>query len=186
VISNSGSPAEISRAIQYGIKDYFVKATFDLSHVTQKIKEFLGDAMISPTTSNADAPATPAQTLKLLIVEDDKFLRDLEAQKLSKENLSVIVAMDGEQGVALATKELPDVILLDILLPGIDGFEVLTQVKQIPALAKTSVIMLSNFGQREDIERAQKLGADKFLIKANYTLDEIVDEVKQVVANRKP
>jgi CheY-like chemotaxis protein len=75
-------------------------------------------------------------------------------------------------------------VLLDILLPGIDGFEVLTRMKQNPQLDKIVVIMLSNFGQKEDIERAQKLGAQKFLIKANYTLDEIVKEVEDTIMGK--
>lgn len=116
------------------------------------------------------------------MVEDDKFLRDLAAQKMVKENLDVTTAMDGEQGLSLAEKSIPNIILLDILLPGIDGYEVLRRIRLNPALANTHVAMLSNFGQREDVERALKGGADHFLVKANYTLDEVVQEVKRIVA----
>ncbi|OGZ04965.1 MAG: hypothetical protein A2845_04325 [Candidatus Lloydbacteria bacterium RIFCSPHIGHO2_01_FULL_49_22] len=119
--------------------------------------------------------------MKVLVIEDDKFLRDLALQKIAKEGFNVVAAVDGEQGVEFAEKEIPDIILLDILLPGIDGFEVLSRVRANPALAQTKVSMLSNFGQREDIEKALKGGADQFMVKANYTLDEIVAEVKKMV-----
>ncbi len=180
VVSNLGQPEEISRAIQYGISDYVVKSTSNPSAIAEKVRRKLIKEPPPPLPG-----AVPAGKLKILVIEDDKFLRDLEVQKLQKEpNLSVFAAMDGEQGVSIAEKELPDIILLDILLPGIDGFEVLTRVKSNPVLARAKVIMLSNFGQREDIERAQKLGAMRFLIKANYTLDEIVAEVRDVAAQQ--
>lgn len=190
IVSNSGQPVEIDRALQFGIKDYFVKASFDPEQVLAKIRKHLS-VPISPQAPADNSPeepgaasTTPASTNgslpKLLIIEDDKFLRDLEIAKLGKEGFVVNAAQDGEQGLAMAAADTPDIILLDILLPGIDGFEVLARLKQDPKYKDTKVIMLSNFGQREDIERADKLGAVKFLIKANYTLDEIVEEVKQV------
>ncbi|OGZ07299.1 MAG: hypothetical protein A3C93_04930 [Candidatus Lloydbacteria bacterium RIFCSPHIGHO2_02_FULL_54_17] len=120
---------------------------------------------------------------KLLIIEDDKFLRELAVQKLIKDGLDVTSAMDGEQGIQSAEKTIPDAILLDILLPGIDGFEVLKRVRANPALANARVIMLSNFGQTEDVEKAKVAGADRFLIKANYTLDEIIAIVREVLAS---
>jgi DNA-binding response OmpR family regulator len=186
IISATGDLVEISRAIKLRISDYFVKATFDPKQSAQKVKKLLGDGSPSSTTV-APAKMEEAQVLtKLLIVEDDKFLRDLAAQKLSKEHLQVFTAVDGEQGVAVAEKEIPDIILLDILLPGIDGFEVLKRIRANPALQKTHVSMLSNFGQREDIERAIAAGADQFMVKANYTLDEIVQEVKKIIATPRP
>lgn len=126
-------------------------------------------------------PDTNTKT-KLLIIEDDKFLRELAVQKLFKEGLDVSAAMDGEQGILLAEKFTPDVVLLDILLPGIDGFEVLKRIRANETLKATRVIMLSNFGQTEDLEKARVLGADKFLVKANYTLDEIIKVVHEVLA----
>ena len=82
----------------------------------------------------------------------------------------------------MAEKEIPDIILLDILLPGIDGYEVLRRVRANPILTYTYIAMLSNFGQREDIQRALSEGADQFLVKANFTLDEVVEEVKKVIS----
>ncbi len=188
IISATGDLVEISRAIKLRINDYFVKATFDPKQAAQKIRKILGDGG-TPSATTVAAPAKLEATqvmTKLLIVEDDKFLRDLASQKLSKEHLQVFTAVDGEQGVSVAEQEIPDIILLDILLPGIDGFEVLKRIRANPKLQKTHVSMLSNFGQREDIERAMAAGADQFMVKANYTLDEIVQEVKKIIATPRP
>lgn len=188
IISATGDLVEISRAIKLRISDYFVKATFDPKQAAQKIRKILGDGG-APSATTAATPAKLEATqvsTKLLIVEDDKFLRDLASQKLSKEHLQVFTAVDGEQGVSVAEQEIPDIILLDILLPGIDGFEVLKRIRANPKLQKTHVSMLSNFGQREDIERAMAAGADQFMVKANYTLDEIVQEVKKIIATPRP
>lgn len=116
---------------------------------------------------------------KILLVEDDRFLRELMSQKLIKMGYDLIAAIDGEEGVEKAKSEKPEIILLDIMLPGIDGFGVLTQVKADPGTADIPVIMLSNLGQREDIDRALKIGATDFLVKAHFTPQEIIDKIEQ-------
>jgi len=116
---------------------------------------------------------------KILLVEDDRFLRELMSQKLIKMGYDLIAAVDGEEGVEKAKSEKPEIILLDIMLPGIDGFGVLAQVKADPSTADIPVIILSNLGQREDIDRALKLGATDFLVKAHFTPQEIIDKIEQ-------
>jgi len=114
----------------------------------------------------------------ILIIEDDKFLRDLIARKLLKEGYKVSEAIDGEEGMKKVKEEKPDLVLLDLILPGIDGFEVLSRVKEDPASAQIPVIILSNLGQKEDVEKGVKLGAVDYLIKAHFTPKEIIDKVK--------
>lgn len=106
------------------------------------------------------------ESKKVLIVEDDEFLRSLAAKRLEKEGYSVSVAIDGEKAVSAATDGVPDVILLDLLLPGMNGFEVLEKVRAVDNLKNIPVIVFSNLGQKEDIEKAKGLGATDFLIKA--------------------
>jgi len=118
---------------------------------------------------------------KILIIEDDKFLRDLISQKLLKEGFDIAQAIDGEDGVKKIKEENPDLILLDLILPGIDGFEVLTQMKADQNLASIPVIILSNLGQKEDIEKGLKLGANDFLIKAHFTPGEIIEKIKSIL-----
>ena len=114
----------------------------------------------------------------ILIVEDDKFLRELIVQKLLKEGYAVSEAIDGEEGIKKIKGEKPDLVLLDLILPGIDGFEVLSQMKNEPGSSSIPVIILSNLGQKEDVEKGLKLGAVDYLIKAHFTPGEIIDKIK--------
>jgi len=118
---------------------------------------------------------------KILIVEDDKFLRELIARKLAKENFEVAEAVDGEEGIKKAKEEKPDLVLLDLILPGIDGFEVLSKIKEDEATQKIPVIVLSNLGQKEDVERCMQLGAVNYMIKAHFTPVEIIEKVEAVL-----
>jgi DNA-binding response OmpR family regulator len=118
---------------------------------------------------------------KILIIEDDKFLRDLIVQKLQKEGYAIVEAVDGEEGVSRAREEQPDLLLLDLILPGIDGFMVLEQVKKDQKTKHIPVIILSNLGQKEDVDRGLRLGAADFLIKAHFTPGEIIEKIKAVL-----
>ncbi len=118
---------------------------------------------------------------KILVIEDDKFLRELISQKLIKEGYDIAEAVDGEKGVESVKKEKPDLVLLDLILPGIDGFEVLSRIKSNPALAQVPVIVLSNLGQKDDIERGLKMGAADYLIKAHFTPSEIINKIRAVL-----
>ncbi|PIZ89423.1 MAG: response regulator [Candidatus Nealsonbacteria bacterium CG_4_10_14_0_2_um_filter_37_10] len=117
----------------------------------------------------------------ILIVEDDKFLRELITQKLIKEGYEISEAIDGEEGIKKIKEEKPDLVLLDLILPGIDGFEVLSKMKEDLALAQIPVIILSNLGQKEDVERGLKLGAVDYLIKAHFTPGEIIEKIKNAL-----
>jgi len=117
---------------------------------------------------------------KILIIEDDKFLRELISQKLVKEGYEISEAVDGEKGIEAVIKEKPDLVLLDLILPGINGFEVLARIKSDPKVSQIPVIILSNLGQKDDIERALKMGATDYLIKAHFTPPEIVEKVNKV------
>ena len=118
---------------------------------------------------------------KILIIEDDKFLRELIAQKLVKEGYDIAEAVDGEKGIKAVGEEKPDLVLLDLVLPGIDGFEVLARIKGDSEIAQTPVIILSNLGQKDDIEKGLKMGAVDYLIKAHFTPAEIIEKIRIVL-----
>ncbi|MDD5606568.1 MAG: response regulator [Candidatus Pacebacteria bacterium] len=118
---------------------------------------------------------------KLLIVEDDQFLRELVAKKIREENYEVVEASDGEEGLKKVKEAKPDLVLLDLMLPGIDGFHVLEQIKKDSEISKTPVIILSNLGQKEDIDKGMNLGAEDFLVKAHFTPGEIIEKVKIIL-----
>ena len=120
-------------------------------------------------------------TKKILIVEDDEFLRSLNAKRLEGEGFEVLVAVDGNEALTKLTETKPDLIFLDLLLPNVDGFEVLTKIKQDETTKNIPVIVFSNLGQAEDIEKAKKLGADDFMVKANFTLDDVISKIKETL-----
>ncbi len=118
---------------------------------------------------------------KVLWVEDDLFLSGLLGQKFKSLGVQIFGSSYGEQALMVAKKERPDVILLDLLLPGMSGFEILEKLKAEEKTKDIPVIILSNLSQAEDIEKARNLGAVKFLIKATVSLDDIVVETKKVL-----
>ncbi|MCD5396472.1 MAG: response regulator [Candidatus Pacebacteria bacterium] len=118
---------------------------------------------------------------KILIIEDDKFLRELIARKLTKEGYEIVEAIDGEEGFKKVKEEMPDLILLDLILPGIDGFGVLEKIKDEPKTSLIPVLILSNLGQKDEIEKGLKLGAVDFLVKAHFTPEEIVEKIKTIL-----
>ncbi len=115
---------------------------------------------------------------KVVIVEDDEHIYKVYEIKLAKENIASVVARDGEEAVVLITAEKPDLIILDLMIPKKDGFAVLEEIKKNPELARIPVIVISNLGQKSDQERALALGANEYLIKVNYPIQDIVDKVK--------
>ena len=180
VISNSGQPVEISRLLSLGVKDYLVKAQFEPNEVLAKVRAELGRDE-QKNLSNAGSGESSLAGRKVMWVEDDKFLSDIIARKLTNEKCVLVHAVDGEQAMKLVAEENPDIIMLDILLPAIDRFEILSRLKADPKTKKIPVILLSNLGQKADIDRGQELGAARFLIKATVTLDEIISEIKTVI-----
>src|SRR6185295_13891435 len=118
---------------------------------------------------------------KVLIIEDDQFLRDLMERKLVKEGFTVETAIEGETGLQKIKSWQPAMVLLDIILPGLDGFSILEKVKKDPATTNIPVILLTNLGQRDDVEKGLKLGAVGYLVKAHFTPGDIVEKVKEVL-----
>jgi DNA-binding response OmpR family regulator len=116
---------------------------------------------------------------KILIIEDDKMISNMYQTKLRQEGFNVLVADDGSQGLDLAIKEKPDLILLDIILPQLDGFALLEEIRLNPSLKHTPVYMLTNLGTTEDKEKAEKLGANDYLVKANLTPAQIGEIIKK-------
>jgi len=118
---------------------------------------------------------------KILIIEDDDFLRSLAVTKLEKEGFTVAQASDGKSGVDQATGSLPDLIILDLMLPVMDGFAVLATLKAEDATKNIKVIVFSNLGEDSDIKKCLDMGANDYLIKANFTLDELVEKIKALL-----
>ncbi len=119
--------------------------------------------------------------IKLLIIEDDLFLLNMYASKFELEGFDVVLAEDGEKGWKTTIKEVPDIILLDIMMPKMNGFEVLEKLKSDDRVSRIPVILLTNLSQKDEIERAMNLGAADFLIKAHFRPSEVVEKIKKLL-----
>jgi len=121
------------------------------------------------------------QARRILLAEDDRFLRKAAETTLKRNGFEVSTAIDGEDALRSIREEAPDLILLDLIMPKVQGFEVLRSVKADPATAGIPVIILSNLGQDRDVERALEYGAAAYLIKANLSLDDLVKQVRRTL-----
>lgn len=116
-----------------------------------------------------------------MLVEDDNSLREIYQARLAAEGYETVTAKDGEEALALVAKEKPDLIILDVMMPKISGFDTLDILKSTPATKDTKIIMMSALSQAEDKARAEKLGANRYLVKSQVTLEDIVKSVKEVL-----
>lgn len=118
---------------------------------------------------------------KILIVEDEPMLQRTLTEFLTGEEFEVLNALDGEEGLNLTKSKNPDLILLDIILPKKDGYEVLKEIKGDEKTKKIPVILLTNLEAAEDVQRAFDLGATTYLVKSNYKLEDIVKKIKEAL-----
>ncbi|MDA3840735.1 MAG: response regulator [Patescibacteria group bacterium] len=118
---------------------------------------------------------------KILIVEDDEFLLSMYSTKFEIEGYEVVMASDGEMGVEKAQKEKPGIILLDIMLPNMDGFDVLKKLKADTTTSAIPVILLTNLSQKQDVEQGLSMGADDYLVKAHFMPSEVVDKINRLL-----
>lgn len=118
----------------------------------------------------------------ILIIEDDNFLQGLEAKKLTKEGYSVLTASNHIEAFKfIEGKEKIDMILLDLLLPEVDGFMILKRIREDDMFKKTPVIIFSNLSEEKDVEKAAKLGISEFMVKSNFTLDELAQKINLLI-----
>lgn len=117
----------------------------------------------------------------ILAAEDDQFYAHIYKVKLAKEGFDVVVVSNGEWAIKAAQKRTPDLILLDLVMPTMDGFETLEALKSDPSLKDVNIIVLSNLGQEEDIEKAKSLGAIDYFVKANISIHEVIDRIKRYI-----
>lgn len=122
---------------------------------------------------------------KILLVEDDVSLRDVYSARLQAEGYVIVVAANGEEALAMAVKEKPDLVLLDVMMPRISGFDVLDILRSTPETARVKVIMMTALSSPEDRDRGQKLGVDRYLVKSQVTLEEVVATIAAVLNQAK-
>ena len=118
---------------------------------------------------------------KILIIEDDSMISSMYKIKLEQAGFFVVIAENGVEGIKLTISQKPNLILLDVMLPQMDGFAVLQKIKTDKKTKKIPVIMLTNLGTTEDMKKGMDLGADEYLVKANLTPNQISDEINKIL-----
>ena len=120
---------------------------------------------------------------KILFIEDESALQKAVSAVLADDGYRVYSALTGEEGLATAKREIPDLILLDLVLPGKDGFWVLGELKKDPGTARIPVIIMSNMETNADVDRALELGATTYLVKMNYKLGEVAEKIRRALGD---
>ena len=123
------------------------------------------------------------QKKKILLIEDDKFLLKLYSDKLNREGFEVSMAITGEEGLGKVAAEKPDLVLLDIILPKKNGFDILSEIKLNPATKNIPVIILTNLGQDSDIKTGFELGAVDYLVKTDFAITKLPEIVRKYLAS---
>jgi DNA-binding response OmpR family regulator len=118
---------------------------------------------------------------KILLVEDDINLRDIYSARLQAEKYQIITASDGEEALAAAVREKPDLIVLDVMMPKISGFDVLDILRSTPETKNTKIILMTALSQDSDRQRGESLGANKYLIKSQITLEDVVKTINEMI-----
>lgn len=123
---------------------------------------------------------------KILLVEDDSNLREIYGARLEAEGYNISTASDGEEALAIAVKERPDLIISDVMMPKISGFDMLDILRSTAETKDVKVIVMTALSQEEDRARGEGLGADKYFVKSQVTLDDVVSSVKELLSGVSP
>lgn len=136
---------------------------------------------VRKTTVRPAKPASGAVSARhpILIIEDDEFLAKMMARVFEENGLTCELASSGKEGLKKATSVNPRLIILDIILPDLDGFSILSKIKSFPATKRIPVIIISNLGQEEDVQQGLKLGAKDYIVKSDLSIDAVVAKVKK-------
>ena len=118
---------------------------------------------------------------KILIIDDDPFILDMYVLKFTDNGFTIETASDGKAGLEKISSFKPDIVLLDVIMPKMDGFEVVKKLNEEKKEHPFKILFLTNFGQKEDVEKGMSMGADGYIIKANFTPTEVVEKVRELL-----
>lgn len=125
---------------------------------------------------------TDQKPIKILLLEDEPMLSSMYQTKFKNEGFEIAIAKDGEEGLSRARAERFDIVLVDIIMPKVDGFAVLKELRSMPEYKKAPIILLTNLGQEEDMKKGQDLGATDYLVKANFTPSQVAAKIREVLS----
>jgi len=174
LLSTQGVPINMRRVPTGSVADFLMALHMSPAEVIEKVNRHFGH---EATMGAADASAD-ANKKKILWVEDDKLIGTILAKKLISSGFDLFHAKNGEEALEALKSSIPDAVVVDLMLPGMTGFDILQKMQMDPQLKKIPTMVLSNLSKPSDIEKAKMLGAKKFLVKAATSLDQIVEEIK--------
>lgn len=187
MLSNLGQHEEIDHGMKLGAADYFIKASLTPSDLVARVSKRLGITPAAPTavgtrttprpaSGDVGAPVLPG--IKVLLIEDNPVIVDMYAMRLQKEGATVTAANNGAWGIKLANEQSFDIVLLDMVMPALNGLDAITTLKKNTKTAKVPVLVFSNSAQDEDREAAVAAGAVDYLIKSNTTPAALIQRIK--------
>ncbi len=174
LLSSQGEPINMQNIPQGSVTEFLMAIHSDPKDVLVKI-----NALLRPGRSASPVPSKGKEK-KILWVEDDKLIGTILAKKIVSSGFELFHAKNGEEALEIIGHETPDVIVVDLLLPGMSGFDILQKIQMDPTKKSIPTMVLSNLSKPSDIEKAKVLGAKKFLVKAATSLDQIVAEIKEL------
>ena len=182
LVSSQGVPINMRRVPAGAVAEFMMAFRSNGEDIVDKVNRMFGHEAKSVPANPGDGRglggSVNGRKPKILWVEDDKLIGTILAKKLVSSGFDLFHAQSGEEGLEALKQAKPDVIVLDLLLPGIGGFDVLQEINKDAGLRNVPVMILSNLSKPTDIERAKLLGAKRFLIKAATSLEQIVKEIR--------
>lgn len=177
LVSRDASPINMREIPANSVSEFIITYGAAPTEIVSRILSFFGH-----TSRNEVKPVLPPSVSKTILwAEDDKLIANILSKKLLSSGFQLLQVKNGEEATVKFKEMVPDVIVLDLLLPGLSGFDLMARIKQEKALANVPIVILSNLNKPSDIEKARSLGAVKYLVKAGTSLDQIVGELKKIV-----
>jgi DNA-binding response OmpR family regulator len=176
LISAEGEPITMEHVPQGSVSEFLLGPHARISNIISTINSYLANTTMPPQA----VPESKSPKKKVLWVEDDKLIGTILAKKIISSGFELYHAKNGEEALQLLSQVTPDMIAVDLMLPGMSGFDILQKVQMDETKRKIPTMVLSNLSKPSDIEKARMLGAKKFLVKAATSLDQIVAEMKEL------
>jgi DNA-binding response OmpR family regulator len=178
VLSTQGESINMRRVPAGSVVDFIVSLESNTVDVVDRVNKYFGHTIEKETKSDN---TKSSKAKKILWVEDDKLIGSILDKKFDAAGITVVRALNGEEAFALLKEFMPDLIILDITLPGMDGFEILQKIHMDKKYKDTQTLILSNLSRPSDFEKAKILGSTKYMVKAASSLDQIVAEVQKLL-----
>lgn len=183
LLSSQANPINMARVPQGSVAEFVIAFKNDAPDVVNRVRTFLRGGQSAPA-DDASASDSTSIKKKILWVEDDRLIGTILAKKLVSSGFDLVHAKNGEEALTALSNSTPDAIVLDLMLPGMSGFDILQKIDMDPRTKSIPSMILSNLSKPSDIERAKMLGARKFVVKAAASLDQIVAEILELCASK--